>query len=536
MLPAALALLGGAAHSASLAWPFSIGPLSALGLHYGEPVWWLQLLAMVMLAFALGAATPHRPSWQTAALRGWLFASVWFGLTFGWLFVALHTYGGLPSLLAALAVAVLAALLALYYAAATALFMRMRDHRSAGSALLFAALWLLAELARGSLLSGFGWGAGGYAQVSGPLAVLAPWIGVNGLTALVAWLAMTLVQWLRLPVRQSPPTPWQRARVWLPLPLLAALCWGATLVPTSSSSGRLSVTLLQGNIAQDEKFEVGSGVPLALQWYAEQLKAARGALVLAPETAIPLLPQQLPDNYWSDLQRHFSSGHQAAMIGTPLGDEQSGYTNSVLALKPAQAQPWRYDKQHLVPFGEFIPPLFKWFTRMMHIPLGDFNRGAPRQALFAWQGQRLAANICYEDLFGEELAPHFDDPAQAPTIFVNVSNLAWFGAGLAQQQHLQIARMRAIEFERPFVLVTNTGTSAIVDHRGQVLARLPRDIRSVLVGAVEGRSGITPYAWWLSRFGLWPLWGLALALLLAGAYRCFTEPSSKRRHAVMLGL
>jgi apolipoprotein N-acyltransferase len=150
---------------------------------------------------------------------------------------------------------------------------------------------------------------------------------------------------------------------------------------------------------------------------------------------------------------------------------------------------------------------------MMHIPLGDFNRGALWQAPFEWQGQRLAPNICYEDLFGEELAQTFHDPAQAPTIFINISNLAWFGKSMAMDQHLQIARLRALEFARPFVLGTNTGTTAIVDYQGRVTHRVARDTRTVLEGVVEGRTGITPYAAWVVRFGLWPLWLAALGLI-----------------------
>jgi apolipoprotein N-acyltransferase len=281
----------------------------------------------------------------------------------------------------------------------------------------------------------------------------------------------------------------------------------------------LGVTLLQGNIAQDEKFEIGSGVPQALAWYAEQLKSSRTSLVVAPETAIPLLPQQLPPGYADALVKRFSKGQQAALIGIPLGDINTGYTNSVIGLKPAQSQPWRYDKQHLVPFGEFIPPFFRWFTALMNIPLGDFNRGALRQAPFEWQGQKLAANICYEDLFSEELALQFSQADQAPTIFVNVSNLAWFGQSQAMDQHLSIARMRALEFSRPFVLATNTGLTAIVNHQGQVTHSLPRDTRQVLVAEVEGRTGLTPYARWMARFGLWPLWIFALGIVLLATSR-----------------
>ncbi|WP_367121941.1 apolipoprotein N-acyltransferase [Rhodoferax sp.] len=489
-------------------------------MHAGQPVWWLQLLAMGALAWLLqscrysahadgACSTDSAPNWRLGALWGWLFTTAWLVGSFGWTYVAMHTFGGLPSVLAALAVLALAGLLALYYAAICGLFVALALVNRAFAAIVFAALWVLAELARGIWLTGFGWGAAGYSHVDGPLAAYAPWLGLYGLCALAAWLAMSAAQ-----LAQSD-QPWrQRALILTAVLGLLAL---PALLPAAAggaqSSGRLSVTLLQGNIPQNEKFEPGSGVPLALQWYGEQLSSSASALVVAPETAIPLLPQQLPPGYWGALQQRFASGEQAAFIGVPLGNAHEGYTNSVVGLKPGQSKPWRYDKHHLVPFGEFIPPMFKWFTAMMNIPLGDFNRGAPKQAPFEWQGQRLSLNICVEDLYSEELGLQFGDPAQAPTIFVNVSNLAWFGQGLAMDQHLQIARLRALEFARPFVLATNTGLTAIVDHRGRVTHTLARNTRGVLVGQVEGRNGVTAYGWWVSRYGLWPLWLLALSLV-----------------------
>jgi apolipoprotein N-acyltransferase len=151
----------------------------------------------------------------------------------------------------------------------------------------------------------------------------------------------------------------------------------------------------------------------------------------------------------------------------------------------------------------------------MNIPLGDFNRGAIGQPSFAWKGQHIAPNICYEDLFGEELGARFIDPSLAPTVFANVSNLGWFGDTVAIDQHLQISRMRALEFQRPFLRATNTGTTAIMDYQGHLVASLPRLTQGVLFGAVEGRSGTTPFAWWVSRLGLWPVWLLALAVVAA---------------------
>jgi apolipoprotein N-acyltransferase len=142
------------------------------------------------------------------------------------------------------------------------------------------------------------------------------------------------------------------------------------------------------------------------------------------------------------------------------------------------------------------------------------------QAPLVWRGERIAPNICYEDLFGEELGARFADPASAPTVFVNLSNIAWFGDTLAIDQHLAISRMRALEFERPMVRATNTGATAIIDHRGTVTHQLERHTRGVLLGQVQGRSGApTPYALWVARWGLWPLWLLGGLTLLAALVR-----------------
>jgi len=282
----------------------------------------------------------------------------------------------------------------------------------------------------------------------------------------------------------------------------------------TTSAGLGQVQLLQANISQTDKFQAASGVRDALQWYDAQLRASQQALVVAPETAIPLLPQHLPEGYWSGLQAHFAQpGRPAALVGLPLGSLEQGYTNSVVALGPQGAAPYRYDKSHLVPFGEFIPPGFVWFIRMMNIPLGDFKSGGWDQPSLAWQGQRLAPNVCYEDLFGEELALRFKDPATAPTALVNVSNIAWFGDTLAVDQHLNISRLRAIELGRPMLRATNTGATAIIDHTGRVTDQLPRFTRGSLTGTFEGRHGLTPFARWAGAWGLGPLWALCCAVV-----------------------
>ena len=518
LLQIAIVLIAGCFHAASMAWPFAVGSL--VGLVQGQPAGGLQLLALALLAGQLDGAR----SWQRGAWLGSLFATTMMCATFWWLFISLHTYGGLAAPLTVVAIVLLSALLGLYYAAAAGLFVAFAPARPALRALVFAALWLLAELARVRLLTGFPWGEGGYAHVDGWARPLAAWVGVHGLTFMAAWVAA----WLAFCVL-APKTRWVSAAslialsgalAWLPVFNVADVETDPALVKP------MSVTLLQGNIAQDEKFVGGTGVISALRWYGEQLGEAKTALVVAPETALPLLPQQLPEGYWDALQARFATGTQAALIGLPLGDYNTGYSNSVLGFKPAlpsasglidpQALPetYRYDKHHLVPFGEVIPPGFHWFIKLMNIPLGDFNRGAVGQPSFDWQGQRLAPNICYEDLFGEELGARFVDAATAPTIFVNVSNIGWFGNTVAIDQHLQISRMRSLEFGRPMIRATNTGATVIINPRGQVTHALPRYTRGALVGDVQGRSGITPYAWWVGRFGLWPLWALGLVIAL----------------------
>lgn len=524
-----LALAAGGLQALSLAWPGA-----------GQAVWWLQVLSLAILVallqprrgpLALGVAvdagswpTPPnaapdsrpRPAWHAAGL-GWLFATAWLSGSFWWLFISMHTYGGLAAPLAVAAVLALAGALAGYYALAAAVFLRIFSRYPSAKwsyrAIVFASLWTLAELARGRLFTGFPWGAGGYAHVDGPLAGYAPWLGVYGVGALASALAVAVVALMRGPAR---------VRTGAAVAAAALVLLPLANPGFSTQAGRFSVALLQGNISQGEKFQPSTGIADALRWYGERLRDEPASLVVAPETALPMLPQQLPEGYLDDLRARFASGRRAALVGIPLGSYEAGYTNSALGLAPGQAAPYRYDKHHLVPFGEFVPPLFRWFVELMHIPLGDFSRGPLAAPNFDWDGQRLAPNICYEDLFGEELGARFADTATAPTAMVNLSNIAWFGDTVAVAQHLNISRMRSLEFERPMLRATNTGATAVIDHRGRVSAALPPFERAVLRAEVEGRAGLTPYARWVPRLGLWPLALLAaavVALAVRGASR-----------------
>ncbi len=507
----------------------ALGALQTLA--YVHTAWWpLPILCLAGLAWQWQRASPRR-----AALLGWCFGLGWLCAGVWWLFISMHRYGGLPAPLAAAAVVALSAALSLYWAAAGAAFARWR-RGSGADTLLFAALCLLAELARGVFFTGFPWLALGYSQVDGPLAALAPWLGVYGMGAVMAMLAalsavllaflLTALLARRWPQqwRQPPGRAGSSVVSGFTAGLAAAVLGLAALAVTgpgrfTQSTGELSVALLQSNVPQDQKF-AAEAIVKTLVWVRDELLGAQADLVVSPETAVPLLPSQLQEmapGYWETLQAHFAARPGAALVGVPMGDFDSGYTNSVAGL--SAAGPYRYNKLHLVPFGEFIPTGFRWFTELMNIPLGDFARGVPNPPSLPLRGQRLAPNICYEDLFGEELALRFVDPALSPTVLVNISNMGWFGDSEAIAQHLNISRLRALELQRPMLRATNTGATAIIDHQGRVTALLEPHTQGVLTGTVQGRQGVTPFAWWAGRFGLWPLWALAILTVLAFAWR-----------------
>ena len=518
----ALSLLlafAGVVHALALAWP--------MGELRGQPNGLLQIVALVVLAACVSRShSTKQAMWQTVIFStAWLAASTW------WLYISMHTYGGMPPALAALAIVLLSFALAWWYGLAIWVYRRtiLHDAPALARVLGFAAVWTLAEVLRGTIGTGFPWGAAGYAHIDGPLRHFAPWVGVYGVSAIAAAIAM----WVAQPKSMHQPLGGLSRSMVLALLIGLAGMW----VTAPSQSHRwagayseqalrdtdmsLRVALLQGNVPQDLKF--GSQAAAALQRYQEAMLHESADLVITPETALTFLPEQIPSSYWEPLRQ---LKDRALLIGLPMrssaaagGGGATGYTNSVLGIAPGQASDFRYDKHHLVPFGEFVPPLFQWFMNWLHIPMGDFAKGPLPQAPFEWKGQRIGLDICFEDLFGEELAQSFSDPRTSPTLLLNVSNLAWFGDTVALDQHLQIARMRAIELGRPMLRATNTGAPAIISAKGEVLDVLPYETQGVLRAQVRGVEGAhTPYVMWVSRWGLLPLVLAMLALWLWAAY------------------
>ena len=291
----AITLIAGCTHALGVTWPFGII------FNTGQPVWWLQILSLTVLVWQLNQAQVKRK----AAWLGLLFAAAMQVATWWWLFISLHVYGGLAAPLAVIAIVGLALFLALYYAAACALFIALAPANVAGRALVFAAVWLLAELARVALFTGFPWGQGGYAQLDGPFVDLAKLVGVHGLTFGAALLAAGLAGLVAKPR-------WVTAGA-VAFCVLAAVAGSAALqigasgvspfsrahtVPQAGNDRPFTVSLLQGNIAQDEKFKPTGGLPDALRWYASSCWPAPPRWWSRPKPRCPCCLSSCPRATW----------------------------------------------------------------------------------------------------------------------------------------------------------------------------------------------------------------------------------------------
>jgi len=493
---------------------------------------WLQLPILAVFFHLLRRTTGR----GEAGLLGIAFGTGNFVTGLYWLFISMHLYGGMASPLAAAAVFLFSLYLSVYPGLACASWRvcassrrcrrtRLADPGDAtadspprrqgtlcavAAAALFGASWTIGEWLRGTMFTGFPWLSLGYAQVDGPLAGFAAWIGVYGVSFVTAMLAALLTICISSVLKH------RKIQALSAGILVVVLASVGLVLPdwrfTRATQPPLSVRLLQGAVPQDIKFEQ-AGVDHAVALYQHLITEKPADLIITPETALPFPIDYTPAAF-AQATRAFADTTGSTILLGALGNiEQNGvrnYTNSSFALIPGQRVLYRYDKHHLVPFGEFVPWGFRWAVNLMQIPLGDLARGALGQPPLLVKGERFAINICYEDLFGEEIASTLRRQVDPATVLVNSSNLAWFGDTIALDQHLQIARMRALEMQRPVLNSTNTGVSSAIDARGRVTARLPTERAGALDTSVQGMSGLTPYI----RFGNIPI--LCLALLLLG--------------------
>ncbi|ANN65694.1 apolipoprotein N-acyltransferase [Bordetella bronchialis] len=511
------------------------GAIQALTFAPGPLPDGLLALAQVAMLAILARRQLAAPSLRQALRDGWVFHFACYALGLYWLYVSMHDYGGLSAPLAVAGVLALSGFIALFPAAGGVLARWLAPltadagpPRRLRAAIAFACGYIALEWVRGTLWTGFPWLNIGYAHVDSPFAGWAPVLGVYGVAWLAAFAAAGLaVLWRPVDAPRDP-----RQGVAAALAIVAALAgWGMSRIEWSRPDGApLRVRLVQGNIEQSQKFDPALMEKGLLQ-HMNQASMPPGPgepapqVIILPETVLPVFQDQLDPRAWSVWRRIAEERNATIVMGVPLHrvvDGRDRYTNSAVAFDGSTSVEalrtgevaMRYDKQHLVPWGEFVPPGFHWFVRLLDIPLGDFDRGDVRQAPFDIDGQRLALNICYEDLFGEELLPAIrpaPDGAPGASILVNISNLGWFGDTWALRQHLQIGRMRTLETARPMLAATNTGLTASIAPDGRVLAEAPPMRMTALPVTVQGMAGLTPYV----RTGNSVIMGLVAFGLLA---------------------
>ncbi len=483
-LPALLALISGLA---------AVGAFAPFGYV------WLMPVSLFGLFLSWRNTNPRQ-----GYMRGLLYGIGLFGAGVYWVYISVHLYGHAPLPLALFVMALLILFLAQFPAMLGWLAGRGADSPW-GLLLTLPAGWVLLELLRGWLFTGFPWLSAGYSQIDSPLAAFAPVTGVyaiSGLCALTAGALLTLV------VGRS------TGRL-ASLVILIALAGGSWSLSQRSWSQAVDeavrVALIQGNIPQDQKWEPAQRSATLQRYHEQSLREWTEQptdVVIWPESAIPAFLHEVADLFIPALAAQAGEQGTDLVVGVPVLDRQNWqYYNALLAIGGNNAL---YYKQHLVPFGEYLP-LRDWvddLLQVIQLPVADFSAGEANQTLLEVGGHPVGSSICYEIIFGREIAA----TAGRAAWLLNVSNDAWFGDSLAPHQHLEMARMRALETGRDLVRATNTGISAIIRADGNVVERGPQFETTVVRGEVIPREGITPYV----RYGDLPVLVVAAMLFLVG--------------------
>lgn len=474
------------------------------------------LLSPALLWWLLRGQTP-----RTALLRGWCYGLGFFGAGVSWVYVSIHQYGGASIALAAGLTFAFCAALALLFAIQAWLGNRLFQHHRADW-LGFALLWWLFEWLRSWFLTGFPWLYLGYAWIDTPFAHWAPLTGVWGISLISILLSAGLVDSL---IRR-------RILPLLPGTLLALASVALPQHWTHPVGTPLKIAIVQPDIPQLAKWSPDQLHGIIKHEIALTRPYLDSDLILWPETAIPAFFNQVSGQlgpFLDQLDRH----HSALITGLPTYEADPDnnkrwlYHNSIVVLSEGRGL---YNKRRLVPFGEYVPfeKELRGLIQFFDLPMSDFSLPTKKQPLLQAKGIRLAPAICYEIAY-PELVRH---TARSSDLLVTVSNDTWFGRSIGPNQHLQIARMRALENGRWLIRGTNNGISVIVDDQGKIRGQIPVDQATVLAGQIQPMQGLTPY----QRVGVWPLLSGCLLLLFLLLCRRFVDHTREHHRTAVAGL
>ena len=452
-------------------------------------------LALAALAFLF--ACWRQVSAKRAALRGYLFGLGSFGSGVNWVFISMHDFGGAGVPGSSMLTALFAAFWALFPALAGYLSVKMKG---AGSFALMPVTWILVEYFRGYwILNGFPWFQVAYSHLDTPLAGYIPVLGVYGTGFIVALTAAIAVEIFRDGNKLAMIT--ALAALWGVGGLLRNVTW------THEIGQPLRVSMIQGNIAQDQKWRPENKINTLLKYKRMTEQHWDSNVVIWPETAIPAYLDQVKETFLAPLATDAKLHNTDLIISVPVQEtEPKKNFNAVITMGKDEGT---YRKTHLLPFGEYLPlqPLSGLVLDMVNIKLGNFTPGVLNQPLLKAGGYPFITLICYEDVFGELSISGLPDAA----FLVNVTNDGWFGDSIEPHQHMQMARMRALETGRFLLRATNTGMTGIVSPAGRIVSQAPLFQETTLTGSITPMGGMTPYAEWGDKPAIW-----AMVVLLSG--------------------
>ena len=490
------------------------------------PVAWISI---ALLFYSLLQAKSKKQHFYLA----WIYGIGMFGTGASWVFYSMHFYGHANIPVAATLTTVFVTLIALIIGLFGLLAYLFRYHHKVTRLLFFYPLmWVLIEWFRGWFLTGFPWLYLGNSQIDSVLANIAPITGVLGVSLFSAFLSGALasififkapnkILWVDIPnsnhikVQRKNRFSHQFSALFIILSLFISSWVAGQIFWTQPKGEPITVSLVQGNIAQEEKWLPENKRPILELYKSLTQKNWDSDLIIWPETAIPDLFARNMDDFILPLQQEAEANNTDLLLGAFYQNEQGQVENSVLALTPEGRD--IYSKRHLVPLTEYMPLLgyLRWLNTWISIPSDNLTAGTGATTL------KLSHNIaqisiCYEDAYASEILKGLPQA----NMLINVSNDGWFTDSLEPHQHMEIARMRAIETGRYLLRATNIGVSGIVDTKGKIIATAPPYSTEVITHKVQPFTGVTPFMRWGNG-------GIVMAILLLSLLGYFTAATRK---------